>query len=142
MTSRTALVVGATGIVGLNLATLLADQSDWQVYGLARNPKPGKGVRAVAADLLKPDTLRDALAGIEPTHVFLTTWMRQPTEAENIKINATMVRNVLDALSSAASVQPSRNCANSASFRDAVSVLDRDLDRTCVAVYGATAPAL
>jgi nucleoside-diphosphate-sugar epimerase len=105
MTSRTALVVGATGIVGLNLATLLADQPDWQVYGLARNPKPGKGVQAVAADLLKPDALRDAIAGIEPTHVFLTTWMRQPTEAENIKINAAMVRNVLDALSSAASVQ-------------------------------------
>ncbi len=105
MTSRTALIVGATGIVGLNLATLLADQSDWQVYGLARNPKPSKDVRAVAADLLKPDTLREAVAGIEPTHVFLTTWMRQPTEAENIKINATMVRNVLDALSSAASVQ-------------------------------------
>src|SRR5882757_558882 len=105
MTSRTALVVGATGIVGLNLATLLADQPDWQVYGLARNPKPGKGVQAVAADLLKPDALRDAIAGIEPTHVFLTTWMRQPTEAENIKVNAAMVRNVLDALSSAASVQ-------------------------------------
>ena len=105
MTSRTALVVGATGIVGLNLATLLADQPDWQVYGLARNPKPGKGVQAVAADLLKPDALRDAIAGIEPTHVFLTTRMRQPTEAENIKVNAAMVRNVLDALSSAASVQ-------------------------------------
>ncbi|MDQ1452104.1 MAG: hypothetical protein QOK38_1970 [Acidobacteriaceae bacterium] len=105
MTSRTALVVGATGIVGLNLATLLADQPDWQVYGLARNPKPGKGVQAVAADLLKPDALRDAIAGIEPTHVFVTTWMRQPTEAENIKVNAAMVRNVLDALSSAASVQ-------------------------------------
>jgi nucleoside-diphosphate-sugar epimerase len=91
--------------VGLNLATLLAYQPDWQVYGLARNPKPGKGVQAVAADLLKPDALRDAIAGIEPTHVFVTTWMRQPTEAENIKVNAAMVRNVLDALSSAASVQ-------------------------------------
>jgi nucleoside-diphosphate-sugar epimerase len=105
MTTRTALVVGATGIVGLNLATLLADQPDWQVYGLARNPKPGRGVQAVAADLLKPDALRDALSGVEPTHVFLTTWMRQPTEAENIKVNATMVRNLLNALSSAGSVQ-------------------------------------
>jgi nucleoside-diphosphate-sugar epimerase len=31
--------------------------------------------------------------------------MRQPTEAENIKVNATMVRNLLNALSSAGSVQ-------------------------------------
>jgi nucleoside-diphosphate-sugar epimerase len=91
--------------VGLNLATSLSDQADWRIYGLARNPNPGKGVQAVAADLLKPDALRDALAGIEPTHVFLTTWMRQATEAENIKINAAMVRNLLDALSSAGSVQ-------------------------------------
>jgi nucleoside-diphosphate-sugar epimerase len=141
MTSRTALVVGATGIVGLNLATLLADQSDWQVYGLARNPKPGKGVRAVAADLLKPDTLRDALAGIEPTHVFLTTWMRQPTEAENIKINATMVRNVLDALSSAASVQHVALVTGLKHYLGP-SVLYRDLDGIRVATSGATAPAL
>jgi nucleoside-diphosphate-sugar epimerase len=31
MASRTALVVGATGIVGLNLAAHLADQGDWTV---------------------------------------------------------------------------------------------------------------
>ena len=105
MTRRTALVVGATGIVGLNLATHLADQQDWRVYGLARNPSAREGIQPVAADLLKPDLLGDALKGIEPTHVFLTTWLRQPTEAENIKINRTMVRNLLEALSSTGSVQ-------------------------------------
>jgi nucleoside-diphosphate-sugar epimerase len=105
MASRTALVVGATGIVGLNLAAHLADQGDWTVYGLARNPSAGKGVHPVAADLLKPDTLSSALEGIEPTHVFLTTWLRQPTEAENIAINSSMVRNLLEALSSTDSVQ-------------------------------------
>src|SRR3984885_5530582 len=105
MASRTALVVGATGIVGLSLAQHLADQSDWQLYGLARNPSAGGGVKAVAADLLKPDTLTSSLEGIEPTHVFLTTWLRQPTEAENIKINAAMVRNLLEALSRTGSVQ-------------------------------------
>jgi nucleoside-diphosphate-sugar epimerase len=105
MTSRTALVVGATGIVGLNLAQHLADQPDWQVYGLARNPSAGGGVKAVAADLLKPDTLTSALEGIEPTHVFLATWLRQPTEVENIAINAAMVRNLLQALSRTGSVQ-------------------------------------
>ena len=61
MTSRTALVVGATGIVGLNLATHLADQQDWRVYGLARNPSAREGIQPVAADLLKPDSLSDAL---------------------------------------------------------------------------------
>jgi nucleoside-diphosphate-sugar epimerase len=105
MTSRTALVVGATGIVGLNLATHLAGQQDWRVYGLARHPSPREGVQPVTADLLKPDTLSAALEGIEPTHVFLTTWLRQPTEAENIRINRAMVHNLLEALSGAGSVE-------------------------------------
>jgi nucleoside-diphosphate-sugar epimerase len=105
MTSRTALVAGATGIVGLNLATHLASQPDWNVYGLARNPSAGEEVQPVAADLLEPDTLRGALKGIAPTHVFLTSWLRQPTEAENIRINSAMVRNLLDALSSIGSVR-------------------------------------
>jgi hypothetical protein len=49
--------------------------------------------------------LRDGLEGLQPTHVFITTWLRQPTEAENIKVNSAMVRNLLEALSGAGSVQ-------------------------------------
>jgi nucleoside-diphosphate-sugar epimerase len=30
--------------------------------------------------------------------VFITTWLRQPSEAENIRVNSAMVRNLLDAL--------------------------------------------
>lgn len=59
----------------------------------------------VAADLLEPETLGEALAGINPTHVFLTSWLRQKTEAENITVNAAMVRNLLDVLSPAGSVE-------------------------------------
>jgi nucleoside-diphosphate-sugar epimerase len=93
-----ALVVGASGIVGNNLARRLLAQG-WQVHGLARRP-PGDiaGVLPVAADLRDPVALRAALDGIRPTHVFLTTWLRQATEAENITVNAAMVRNLLDAL--------------------------------------------
>jgi nucleoside-diphosphate-sugar epimerase len=93
-----ALVVGASGIVGNNLARRLLAQG-WQVHGLARRP-PGDiaGVLPVAADLRDPVALRAALDGIRPTHVFLTTWLRQTTEAENIAVNAAMVRNLLDAL--------------------------------------------
>jgi nucleoside-diphosphate-sugar epimerase len=105
MTNRIALVAGATGIVGLNLSTLLANQRDWKVYGLARNPSAGEGVQSVAADLLDPQALRIALKGLAPTHVFLTSWLRQPTEAENIKVNSTMVRNLLEALSGVGSVK-------------------------------------
>ena len=100
-----ALVVGASGIVGNNLARHLVGKG-WQVHGLARRPPVDlEGVQPVAADLLDPESLRTALAALRPSDVFLCTWMRQPTEAENIKVNAGMVRNLLDALSPGGSVR-------------------------------------
>ena len=105
MAKKIALIAGSTGIVGLNLANHLAQQEDWAVYGLARKPSASADVQAVAADLLDPASLATALRGIHPTHVFITTWMRQPTEAENIKVNRVMVRNLLDAVSKAKTVE-------------------------------------
>ena len=102
---KIALIVGASGIIGSNLAKeLLAN--GWTTYGLARNPKTDiAGLHPVAADLLHPETLQSALADVAPTHVFLTSWMRQETEAENIRVNSAMVRNLLAALSPKHSVQ-------------------------------------
>ena len=62
-------------------------------------------MQPVAADLLDPDGLTAALADVAPTHVFITTWMRQDTEAENIRVYAGLVRNLLDALSPQKSVR-------------------------------------
>jgi nucleoside-diphosphate-sugar epimerase len=62
------------------------------------------GVIPIAADLLDPASLAQGLAGQKPAQVFITTWLRQPTEAENIRVNAAMVRNLLDALRPAGSV--------------------------------------
>jgi nucleoside-diphosphate-sugar epimerase len=91
--------------VGQNLAALLAEQGDWDVFGLARRPLSLPGVTPVAADLQDAAALRSALAEVKPTHVFLTTWLRQATEAENIRVNGGMVRNLLDALAGGKSVQ-------------------------------------
>src|ERR1700760_2583893 len=98
--ANTALIVGASGIVGNNLARRLRERG-WDVLGLARRPPTDiEGLKPVAADLLDPAALRTALQGAKPTHVFLSTWLRQATEAENIRVNGAMVRNVLDALAS------------------------------------------
>lgn len=100
-----ALVVGASGIVGNNLCRHLLGRK-WQVYGLARRPPTDiPGVLPIAADLLDPASLGSALRGLRPTHVFIATWLRQTTEAENIRVNSAMVRNLLDALSPAGSVR-------------------------------------
>ena len=101
----TALVAGTSGIVGNTLARHLLGQG-WQVAGLARSPSRDiDGLRPVAADLLDPEGLREALAGLQPSHVFVAAWLRQPTEAENIRVNRAMVRNLLDALRPAGSVR-------------------------------------
>lgn len=95
---RTALVAGVTGIAGRHVAHELV-VNGWIVYGLARQPKEDLlDLRLIAADLLDPVSLAAALADVAPTHVFITTWMRTATEAENIRVNAAMVRNLLNAL--------------------------------------------
>ncbi|KQQ96552.1 SDR family oxidoreductase [Massilia sp. Leaf139] len=102
---RTALVVGITGIGGNHVARELLAHG-WKVVGLSRRaPKDLPQVRHVAADLLDPAALSAALAAVDPTHVFITTWMRQDTEQENIRVNAALVRNLLDALSPKKSVR-------------------------------------
>ncbi|AIQ89057.1 MULTISPECIES: SDR family oxidoreductase [Methylobacterium] len=102
--SNTALIVGASGIVGSATAALL-HQEGWQVAGLARHPVRQDGVAPVAGDLQDPASLARALADIAPSHVFLATWQRRPTEAEMIRINRAMIENLLEALRPKGSVR-------------------------------------
>jgi len=100
-----ALVVGASGITGSNLAEKLI-QEGWTTYGLSRKPNQKiPGLRPVAADLLDIDSLKAAMHTIRPTHVYITSWMRNDTEAENIRVNSLMVRNLLIVLAEKKSVQ-------------------------------------
>lgn len=100
-----ALVVGASGITGSNLAEKLISNG-WKTYGLARKPNTNiENLEPVAADLLDLNSLKTALKDIRPTHIYITTWMRNDTEAENIRVNGLMVRNILDVLSEKKSVQ-------------------------------------
>ena len=105
MAQHTALIAGATGIVGLNLAQYLQQRGDWTIYGLARNPALPQGIVSLTADLQDAASVRAAVAGTRPTHIFLTTWLRQPTEAENIRVNSAMVRNLLAAVAPEQTVQ-------------------------------------
>ena len=99
-----ALVVGATGIAGRGVSQeLLAIGA--KVHGLSRKPEGLiAGVTHVAADLLNPESVKAAVAGLKPTHVFLATWSRQASEEENIRVNAGAVRTLLSAVAPARSV--------------------------------------
>lgn len=92
-----ALVVGASGIVGSATAELLLEQG-WTVHGLSRRPTTQAGVVPVVADLQDKAGTAAALAELRPQAVFITTWLRQNSEAENIRVNGAMVRNLLEGL--------------------------------------------
>lgn len=93
-----ALIIGATGIAGSNLAEHLLAQGGWKISGLSRSESPVKGVETLKCDLTDAQSVGRALEGVRPTHVFITAWSRQETEEQNCRVNGGIVRNVLDAL--------------------------------------------
>jgi nucleoside-diphosphate-sugar epimerase len=96
--SHSALIVGASGVVGRALAERLLS-TGWTVYGLSRGRSAGvPGTTPVVADLTAADSVAAATAGLNVSHVFFTAWSRQANEKENIRVNGAMVRNVLDSL--------------------------------------------
>lgn len=102
---KRALIVGVSGIVGGNLASLLLSEGGWEIYGLARRPQQRNGMRPIAVDLLDAAATAAAVRDLRPTHVFLTTWLRQATEAENIRVNSAMIRNLLNGVAVSGSVE-------------------------------------
>jgi nucleoside-diphosphate-sugar epimerase len=96
MSANRALVVGASGIAGRNVAGHLASLG-WEVDGLSRRPAEDlDGVAPVLADLRDADAVRTALRERRYTHGFYCSWSPQPTEAENCEVNGAMLRNVLE----------------------------------------------
>jgi nucleoside-diphosphate-sugar epimerase len=96
--TRTALVVGATGIAGSALVDELTAEG-WPVLALSRRAGAARdGVRWLSADLTSAESLAAVLAPEQPTHVFFTAWSRRETEEENIEVNAGMLRDLLAAL--------------------------------------------
>ncbi len=97
--ARHALIAGVSGIIGRHLAELLAVTPGWSVTGLSRHKHDlPAGVSHIAVDLTDEAATQQALADVDATDIFVTTWLRQPTEAENCRVNAGMVRHLLAAV--------------------------------------------
>lgn len=97
MRKGTALVVGATGLTGGNLAKYLV-ASGWSVYGLSRSGTEEPGVIPVVADLLDKEQTHKALADVSVTHVFYCTWIKRDSEKANVEANSAMMNNLFNAL--------------------------------------------
>ncbi len=95
---RIALIAGATGITGQNLAHHLTKSEGWKVYGLSRRPADLESVENIAADLKEPGELKKILNGKRISHAFFTSWQKMNSEEENCEVNGAMLRNLLEAL--------------------------------------------
>jgi nucleoside-diphosphate-sugar epimerase len=98
--TKTALVVGARGVIGGNLVRHLERVGGWDVIGLSRRGGADGGVvRHVAVDLLDRDETRAKLSErSDVTHVFYAAYQDRPTWAELVAPNLAMLTNVVDAI--------------------------------------------
>jgi len=103
----TALIAGASGLVGRSIAAWLAGFGGWEVIGLARKPRAADRMQWVAADLTDAADCRCRLAGLKSvTHLFYAARFDHPEgKPESVGINAAMLRNVVDALDAAAGLK-------------------------------------
>jgi nucleoside-diphosphate-sugar epimerase len=107
MGRRTALVVGARGVVGSNLIDYLTTGARGGVLFFSRRGGTGRpGSRHVAVDLLDAAATRAIAPELaDVTHVFYAAYQERPSWSELIAPNVSMLANVLDAVEGAASLQ-------------------------------------
>lgn len=98
--NKTALVVGAQGVIGRNLITHLQSLGDWDIVGLSRRGgEAGERLRHVAIDLLDRDGAREQLSSLtQVTHIFYAAYQERPSWAELVAPNLAMLVNLVDAI--------------------------------------------
>ena len=101
---KTAVVVGALGVIGRYIVERLAGLPDWQVVGLSRRQGEDRDrVRYVSVDLLDPRDVGRKLADLNgATHVFYCAFQAAPGAAadyaKNVAANRDMLVNAVSAL--------------------------------------------
>lgn len=100
MEQKTALVVGAHGVIGGNLTAHLGASGEWDIIGLSRRGGPASGrIRHVAVDLLDRERTVAELADLAAvTHIFYAAYQDRPSWTELVGPNLAMLTNVLDAV--------------------------------------------
>ena len=100
MATKTAVIAGATGIVGRALTEHLRVSGDWNIISVSRrDSNPGPGVMHVQADLLDAAACRAALGGLrETTHIFYTSYAPRADAAQEVGPNLAMLVNLVEAL--------------------------------------------
>ena len=103
--NKTALVVGANGVIGSNLITYLEELQDWNIIGLSR--RGGKNTSKttyISVDLLDADDCKNKLLTLgNVTHIYYAAYQDKPTWTELVEPNLKMLVNVVNIIESVAS---------------------------------------
>lgn len=98
---KTAVVAGATGVIGRYIIDYLKEQEDWTVIGISRNvPDEEDNVQFISANMLDADDVKQKLSNL-PTVTHLIYAAYQDFEADpqkQVEINFKMFKNTLDAV--------------------------------------------
>ncbi|MDR0264163.1 MAG: SDR family oxidoreductase [Sphingobacterium sp.] len=97
---KTALVVGANGVIGNNLIEYLEKLEEWEIIGISRRANVGRQkVRFIAVDLLDLADCLKKLGNLNTvTHIYYVAYQDRPTWAELVEPNMKMLSHVLTAV--------------------------------------------
>lgn len=102
---KTALVAGATGVIGRYIVDYLKEQEDWEVIAVSRHvPEEEEGVRFISADMEDAEDMKGKLREFPSiTHLFYTAYQNyESNPAKHVEVNLNMFSNTLDAAEEAA----------------------------------------
>lgn len=97
---KTALVVGANGVIGRNLINYLCALSEWNIIGVSRRGGENQGrTQYIAVDLLDEQDTREKLKSLtHVTHIFYAAYQDRSTWADLVPPNLSMLVNVVNAI--------------------------------------------
>src|SRR3954465_8849535 len=103
MTKRTALVAGASGLVGSYLLKRLLDQGGWDVVALSRRkPDVPGNYRHIAVDLLNAAECKSKLGALtQISHLFFVAYVERPDAHELVSANTAMLVNLVNVIEAA-----------------------------------------
>ena len=107
MAAKTALVAGASGLIGRRIVEHLISSGGWNVIGLALSARESAGMRWIAVDLNDAaDCARTLGALTDVTHIFYAARYDHPEGVpESVEINAAMLENVVNAVAPTAKLE-------------------------------------
>ncbi|MEO1720585.1 MAG: SDR family oxidoreductase [Pseudomonadota bacterium] len=100
---KTAVVVGALGVIGRYIVSHLLSTGEWRVIGLSRRtPKADDGARYISVDLLDRADAEAKLSELtDVTHIFYCAFQPRPTWVEHNAPNLAMLVNSVEPIAAA-----------------------------------------